>query len=48
MFWHEDKNPDEVQIPDDIVDLLFTIDCKSIPSITRICYQPHCKLRCRG
>ncbi|WP_242445286.1 type I-MYXAN CRISPR-associated protein Cas6/Cmx6 [Chromatium okenii] len=31
MFWHEDKNPDEVQIPDDIVDLLFTIDCKSIP-----------------
>ncbi|MBK1694106.1 type I-MYXAN CRISPR-associated protein Cas6/Cmx6 [Chromatium weissei] len=31
MFWHEDKNPDEVQIPDDIVDLLFAIDCKSIP-----------------
>lgn len=31
MFWHEDKNPDAVQIPDDIVDLLFAIDCKSIP-----------------
>jgi len=31
MFWQEDKNPDAVQIPDDIVDLLFALDCKSIP-----------------
>jgi CRISPR-associated protein Cas6 len=31
MFWHEDKNPDEVQIPNDIVDLLFAIECKCIP-----------------
>lgn len=31
MFWHEDKNPDTVEIPDDVVDLLFHIDCKKIP-----------------
>ncbi len=31
MFWNEDENPDEIQVPDDIVDILFAIDCKRIP-----------------
>ena len=31
MFWNEEENPDEIQVPDDIVDLLFAIDCKRIP-----------------
>lgn len=31
MFWNEDENPDEVQVPDEIVDILFAIDCKRIP-----------------
>jgi CRISPR-associated protein Cas6 len=31
MFWNDDDNPDRIRVPDDIVDLLFGIDCKCIP-----------------
>lgn len=31
MFWNEDKNPDDIQVPDTIVDLLFALDCKRLP-----------------
>lgn len=31
MFWNDDDSPDWIRVPDDIVDLLFGIDCKCIP-----------------
>lgn len=31
MFWQEDYSDTKYQVPDDIIDLLFSIDCKRIP-----------------
>jgi len=31
MFWQEDHSETKYQVPDDIIDLLFSIDCKRIP-----------------
>lgn len=31
MFWNEDDSADAPRLPDDIVDLLFAIDCKRLP-----------------
>ncbi len=31
MFWNEEVRPDEARVPDDIVDVRFSIDCKRIP-----------------
>ncbi|RTZ62548.1 MAG: type I-MYXAN CRISPR-associated protein Cas6/Cmx6 [Gammaproteobacteria bacterium] len=31
MYWQEDKIPDQVDVPDDIIDLSFRIDCPVIP-----------------
>lgn len=31
MYWNEDKKTEKYQIPDDIVDLSFTIKCKCLP-----------------
>jgi CRISPR-associated protein Cas6 len=31
MFWNDDERPDDVRAPDDIVDILFGIDCRQIP-----------------
>lgn len=31
LFWSEDERPDLIQIPEDVVDLVFAIDCQSIP-----------------
>jgi len=31
MFWQEDKGKDQVEVPDAILDLTFTIHCKEIP-----------------
>ncbi len=31
MFWNDDESPDRVRVPDDIVDLVFAIQCKRIP-----------------
>jgi CRISPR-associated protein Cas6 len=31
MFWNDDTPPKETTIPDDVVDLLFSINCREIP-----------------
>lgn len=31
MFWQEEENPEHFVVPDRIVDLLFSIDCKTLP-----------------
>jgi CRISPR-associated protein Cas6 len=31
MFWQEDTSETEFQVPDDMVDVLFSIDCKRLP-----------------
>lgn len=31
MFWQEDDNKQEFKVPDDVVDLLFSIDCRELP-----------------
>ncbi|KAA6185959.1 type I-MYXAN CRISPR-associated protein Cas6/Cmx6 [Thiohalocapsa marina] len=31
MFWQEDEAKTETPVPDDIVDVLFAVDCRSIP-----------------
>jgi CRISPR-associated protein Cas6 len=31
MFWQEDDNDTAFQAPDDIVDILFSVDCKHLP-----------------
>ena len=31
MYWNEDKKTEEYQVPDDIIDLSFTIKCQCLP-----------------
>ncbi|MEA3277926.1 MAG: type I-MYXAN CRISPR-associated protein Cas6/Cmx6 [Pseudomonadota bacterium] len=31
MFWQEDDSEKTLQVPDDVVDILFSIDCKRLP-----------------
>ena len=31
MYWQEDTDPEQVEVPDDIIDLSFRIDCPVIP-----------------
>ena len=31
MFWQEDDNKQEYQVPDDVLDLLFDIQCRELP-----------------
>lgn len=31
MFWEDDKKPKAFKVPDDIVDLVFDIDCRELP-----------------
>jgi CRISPR-associated protein Cas6 len=31
MFWQDDDKPQEFQVPDEIVDLAFNIDCRELP-----------------
>lgn len=31
MFWQEDESEKSFQVPDDVVDVLFSIDCKRLP-----------------
>lgn len=31
MFWEEDDQPQEFQVPDDVVDLAFSIQCRELP-----------------
>jgi CRISPR-associated protein Cas6 len=31
MFWQDDDKPQEYQVPDEIVDLVFNIDCRELP-----------------
>lgn len=31
LFWSEDERPDLIQVPDDVVDLVFALDGQSIP-----------------
>lgn len=31
LYWNDEERPDEVRAPDDIVDILFKIECKQIP-----------------
>ncbi len=31
MYWNQDENPDTVVIPDDIVDILFNLECRQLP-----------------
>ncbi len=31
MFWEEDDSPQEFQVPDDVVDLAFPIQCRELP-----------------
>ncbi|MCB1801907.1 MAG: type I-MYXAN CRISPR-associated protein Cas6/Cmx6 [Gammaproteobacteria bacterium] len=31
MFWQDDDKPKEFKVPDDIVDLVFDIDCRELP-----------------
>ncbi len=31
MYWNEDPPPEETRVPDDIVDVLFAIDCRQLP-----------------
>ena len=31
MYWQEDTDPNQVEIPDDIIDLSFKVDCPVIP-----------------
>jgi CRISPR-associated protein Cas6 len=31
MFWQEDEDKTETRVPDDIVDMLFALECRSIP-----------------
>ena len=31
MFWTEDKQKEEFQVPDDVIDLVFKLDCKTLP-----------------
>lgn len=31
MFWNDEESPDQIQVPDHILDLIFGIECKRIP-----------------
>ena len=31
MFWQEDEQPKSFRVPDDIIDLIFDIDCRELP-----------------
>lgn len=31
MYWQEDSNSEQFQVPDDVVDVLFSIDCPCLP-----------------
>ena len=31
MYWHEDDYEETTRVPDDVVDVLFSIDCKRLP-----------------
>ena len=31
MFWNQTEMPDEIEVPNDIVDLLFALDCRRLP-----------------
>jgi CRISPR-associated protein Cas6 len=31
MYWEEDKQEDQYVIPDDVIDLVFTMDCRCLP-----------------
>jgi CRISPR-associated protein Cas6 len=31
MYWNDDETPEQARVPDDILDLLFAIECKRIP-----------------
>jgi CRISPR-associated protein Cas6 len=31
MYWNDDDHPEQVRVSDDVLDLLFAIDCKRIP-----------------
>ena len=31
MYWNQEENPDTVVVPDDIVDVLFALDCRELP-----------------
>jgi len=31
MYWSQDESPQSIPIPDDIVDVLFTLDCRKLP-----------------
>ena len=31
MFWVEEENPDIFTVPDDIIDVAFDIECKTLP-----------------
>jgi CRISPR-associated protein Cas6 len=31
MFWNQTETPDAIDVPDDIVDLLFALDCRRLP-----------------
>jgi CRISPR-associated protein Cas6 len=31
MFWQDDEKPKEFQVPDDVVDLVFDIQCRELP-----------------
>lgn len=31
MFWSQDESPESVAVPDDVVDVLFALDCRALP-----------------
>ena len=31
MYWSQDENPNDLAVPDAIVDCLFAIDCRQLP-----------------
>jgi len=31
MYWSQDESPESVPVPDDIVDAVFTLDCRKLP-----------------
>jgi len=31
MYWSQDESPESVAVPDDIVDVLFALDCRKLP-----------------
>jgi CRISPR-associated protein Cas6 len=31
MYWNQEENPASLRVPDDVVDLLFALDCRQLP-----------------